>query len=210
MQKNEIFTASFLMSDGEHIALGRTETEGPGNLSIVLVIWDILANQPKRKISYQVGKMTTDHLTYVNQSDDRRFLVAGFENNETGNAMYLTFDMAASSLDVVKPAVTVLEADVKNTAILRNHEAVTGTRVGGLVFWSLKTGKLIGQLVAPHGEVGSSRAHRMEPRDLVVSKDGRYLVSASADATLCLWNLDTKLHIRTFTGHTDEVNRTRR
>lgn len=206
MENNELYTASFLMSDGEHVILSRRETNAGGASSIVIVVWDILGNQPERRISYSLENVPTDHVTYISQTPDKRFVVAGFKSPSSGNATYLAFDLTVSNFDVVPPTVIELAAEVQVTTVLENHEAVTGTKAGALVVWSLRTGKQHRQLVAPSTEVTGGRAHQAEVRDLVVSKDGVYLISASADSTLRLWNLESSKHVRTFTGHTDMVN----
>jgi len=54
------------------------------------------------------------------------------------------------------------------------------------------------------GGVGGA-AHRREVKDLAVSKDVTLLLSASADCTLALWNIDTDRQMTTMTGHRDEV-----
>ena len=54
------------------------------------------------------------------------------------------------------------------------------------------------------GSVGGT-AHRREVKDLAVSKDVSLLLSASADSTLAVWNIDTDRQITTMTGHRDEV-----
>ena len=206
MRNNELYTASFLMSDGEHVILSRRETNAGRASSIVIIVWDILGNQPERRISYSLENVPTDHVTYVSQTPDKRFVVAGFKNPSNGNATYLSFDLTVSNFDVVPPSIIELAAEVQVTIVLENHEAVTGTKAGVLVVWSLRTGKQQRQLVAPSAEVTGVRAHQMEVKDLVVSKDGKYLVSGSADCTLRLWNLEFGKHARTFTGHTDKVN----
>jgi len=48
-------------------------------------------------------------------------------------------------------------------------------------------------------------AHRREVKDLAVSKDVALLLSASADSTLAVWNIDTDRQMTTMTGHRDEV-----
>ena len=97
------------------------------------------------------------------------------------------------------------------TAMLENHEAVTGTRAGELMIWSLRTGKALRQLVSPgvSREGGVARpAHQGEVTDLVISKDGQYLVSASVDGTLKVWSSESaKLRKGGLVGHKDEVQK---
>ena len=42
-------------------------------------------------------------------------------------------------------------------------------------------------------------------KDLAVSKDVALLLSASADSTLAVWNVDTDRQMTTLNGHRDEV-----
>ena len=49
----------------------------------------------------------------------------------------------------IEPKLLALDAAADCTAILSSHEAVTGTRNGELVVWSMRTGKPLRQLVSP-------------------------------------------------------------
>ena len=40
---------------------------------------------------------------------------------------------------------------------------------------------------------------------MVLSEDNRYLVSASADGTLKVWDMQTERQLSTLRGHQDEV-----
>ena len=101
------------------------------------------------------------------------------------------------------------------TAVLDNHEAVTGTRQGELTIWSMRTGKPLRQLMAPPIGAGmhslsrkgvtSTTAHQREVKALDVSRDGVFLTSASADTTVKMWHLETEKLLHTFKGHKDEV-----
>lgn len=89
---------------------------------------------------------------------------------------------------------------------------MTGTRTGELIIWSMRTGKPLRQLYSPPrdgggggGLVAQASAHQGQVTDIVVSKDGQYLVSASADGTLKIWSTETQKLIRTLIGHKDEV-----
>jgi len=76
MRKNELCTASCLMSDGERMVLGRTEKFGGGT---TIIIWDILGNEPVRQIHYDATVGFADHISYLNLSRDNRYVIAGFQ-----------------------------------------------------------------------------------------------------------------------------------
>ena len=46
-------------------------------------------------------------------------------------------------------------------------------------------------------------AHRREVKDLAVSNDVSLLLSASADSTLAVWNIDTDRQMTTMNGQQD-------
>jgi WD40 repeat protein len=55
------------------------------------------------------------------------------------------------------------------------------------------------------GSGGGAAAHEREVKAIAVSKDVAILVSASADSTLKVWNLENDSVQWTLTGHRDEV-----
>lgn len=48
-------------------------------------------------------------------------------------------------------------------------------------------------------------AHNGEIKAVALSKDSKYLVSASADRTLKIWDMTTERQLNTLAGHSDEV-----
>jgi WD40 repeat protein len=88
--------------------------------------------------------------------------------------------------------------------VLPRDEAVTGLRNGDLVIWSLRTGQPSRQLLSGSGR----HAHAREVKAVARSEDSKYLVSASADGTLKVWDVETERHINTLNGHNDEVRKT--
>jgi leucine-rich repeat transmembrane neuronal protein 1/2 len=199
-----------MMKDGEKIVLGRTDKYGGGT---TIVIWDLLGNEPVRKLKLDASIGFADHISYLNLSHDNRYVVAGFQNSYDGNANFIIFDLTVDDYTNVDPVMLALDADAEATAMLDNHEAVTGTRKGELTIWSLRTGKALRQFVSPSGGVHTlsrggaltTPAHTGEVKAITISDDGQYLVSASADTTLKIWELPTEKHLFTLRGHTDEV-----
>lgn len=209
MRRNELCTASCMMNDGERMLLGRTDKYGKNT---VVIIWDILGNEQLRQITCDASVGFADYISYLNLSKDNRYVIAGFQNSHDHKANFITFDLSSSSTAALSPKVMALDAQVEVTAILENHEAVTGTKGGELIIWSIRTGRELRQLVTPPAgtlsrrEVYSQPAHRGEVKDVVVSKDGQFLVSASADRTVKLWNLELEKLVHTCVGHSDEVS----
>jgi len=212
MRKNELCTASAMMNDGERMVLGRTEKFGGGT---TIIIWDVLGNEPIRHIKCEASVGFADHISFLALSKDNRFVCAGFQNSFDGKANYIVFDLSSSDQVPVAPKTISFDAVVDVTKMLDNHEAITGTRSGELIIWSMRTGKTLRQLVSapPSGSGGtlgrrgvySEPAHQGEVKDLAVSKDGLMLVSASADGTLKIWDLEMEKQTNTFVGHKDEV-----
>lgn len=68
--------------------------------------------------------------------------------------------------------------------------------------------KALRQLVSSSGTMGSGSgaAHEREVKAIAVSKDVGVLVSASADSTLRVWNLDNDKLQWTLAGHRNEVS----
>ena len=80
----------------------------------------------------------------------------------------------------------------------------------------MRTGKSLRQLVSAPTGAGNTQsrgshsvvtecAHQAEIKDIAVSKDGMQLVSASADHTLKIWDMEAEKQSNTLVGHTDEV-----
>ena len=76
MRKNELCTASCMMSDGERMVLARTERYGG---AATVIIWDVLGNEPVRRLSYESPVGFVDQISYVGVSRDSRYIVAGYQ-----------------------------------------------------------------------------------------------------------------------------------
>ena len=146
MAKSEQCTASALMSDGQRVVLGHTDKYGGGT---TIVIWDLLGNELLRKIRYRAAIGFADYISFLTLSRDNRYVIAGFQNSFDGNANFLVFDLTVEDYDVSEPKILALDAVAECSAVLDNHEMVTGLRSGELVIWSMRTGKALRQLVSP-------------------------------------------------------------
>jgi len=194
MRLSEHCTASCMLNNGEHLLMVRTDRFGGGT---TLVVWDVLGNEPVRRLRHDASVGLADHVTFLAVSADDRFAVAGAQSSHDRYAHYVVFDLASSALPDDRPSKTLaLDAVVDVTVTAGQHEAVTGTRSGQLTFWNLRSGKPMRRMAAAHAATVTA---------LALSKDRRLLVSTSADRTVKLWNLETEQLIRTLHGHTDEV-----
>jgi len=191
MRLNEHYTTSCMLNNGEHLVMARTDRFGGGT---TLVVWDVLGNEPLRRLRHDASVGLADHVSFLAVSPDDRFAVAGAQTSHDGSAHYIVFDLATAAPD--QPKLLALDAVVDVTVTVDRHEAVTGTRSGQLTVWSLRSGKPVRRLAATHGAAVTS---------LSLSNDRRMLVSTSADCTVNLWNIDNEQLIRTLHGHTDEV-----
>ncbi|KAA1473313.1 WD40 repeat-like protein [Dentipellis sp. KUC8613] len=75
------------------------------------------------------------------------------------------------------------------------HTIVSGGPERVIRIWDPRVGKRVGKLVG----------HTDNIRAILVSEDSRYLLTASADASIKLWSLASQRCLHTFTHHTDSV-----
>jgi len=67
-----------MMTDGERMVLARTERYGG---AATVVIWDVLGNEPVRRLVYESPVGFVDQISYVGVSRDSRYIVAGYQVN---------------------------------------------------------------------------------------------------------------------------------
>jgi len=188
-------TASVLMHDKDRMILGRSERRGAG---ITVLMWDLGGNQMVTKHRYGAPAGTCDIVTYVGVTNDDKYAVAGFKNLFSGSTNYVVFDLMNPR---VEPRVYPVDADTDCICLLDHHEAVSGTSSGEMVVWSLRSGKNL----RTWGLTGASTRppHTDRITAMTMSKD--YLVAASADGTLTMWDRDTEEIKNRMVGHLDEV-----
>ncbi|CAG5122156.1 unnamed protein product [Candidula unifasciata] len=198
MADNETCSALTVMSDNDKVVFGRSDKFGGGTN---IVVWDLLGNQPIKEMRYDAPVGNNDYINYLSLSQNDRYVIAGFTNSFDNLAEFVIFDMTLTSYGISDPHILRLDANPECTAILPQDEAVTGLRNGDLVVWSIKSGQPSRQLMSTNGK----HAHSREVKAVARSEDNKFLVSASADGTLKLWDLDSERNICTMSGHSDEV-----
>lgn len=77
-----------------------------------------------------------------------------------------------------------------------NGQALAVASAGGVALYALDGLKMRGLLEGHDGPV----------KGLALSRDGRYVVSASADTTIRIWDLKQSGQYQTLTGHRDAIN----
>lgn len=198
MGTEETCSALCVMSDPDKVVFARSEKFG--NATHVIV-WDLLGNQALKEVKYDAPVGNNDYVNFLKLSHNDRYCVLGFNNSFDNHAEFVVFDMNQTHHEVTDPCLLRLDANTDCTVILPRDEAVTGLRNGDLVVWSLRTGQPSRQLLSGSGV----HAHNKEVKAVVLSEDNRYLVSASADGTLKVWDMQTERQMSTLRGHKDEV-----
>ena len=198
MPGEEYCSALQVMSDGDKVALGRTDKFGN---STSIIVWDLLGNQPIKEMRYEASVGNNDYISFLNLSQNNRYAVAGFQNTMDGSAEFVVFDMTLTSYNVVEPSILKMNANPECTAILKD-EAVTGLKNGDLVVWNLRNGQPLRQMLSSSG----NHAHNAEVTAVALSEDSSTLVSASADNTIKVWDMSNETLANTLIGHTKEVS----
>ncbi|XP_060080041.1 uncharacterized protein LOC132559439 isoform X2 [Ylistrum balloti] len=198
MGQEETCSALCVMTDPDKVVFARSGKYGNGT---DIIVWDLLGNQAIKEMHYDVPVGNNDYINYLALSQNDRYCVAGFTNSFDNYAEFVTFDVTLTSFNITEPNLLRLDANPDCTVILPRDEAVTGLRNGDLVIWSLRTGHPSRQLLSGSGV----HAHSSEIKALAISEDNRYLVSASTDCTLKVWDMTSERQVNTLSGHGDEV-----
>ncbi|VDD74833.1 unnamed protein product [Mesocestoides corti] len=197
-------SASCVSNAGEHIVAARATPQGQS-----ILVWDLVGNQLTREIHY-IPINSKARVSYINITPEDRFVVAGFNNPGTDQAYFMVFDLAAETSGVVQPKYITFDAKAEATEILNNDEAVTGTRKGELIVWNLLTKMPVRQFsinATLEGDTGITTfpPHDGIIHDVTLSEDRRFLVTASQDRRVRVWNMPEERLLHTLEGHADDV-----
>jgi WD40 repeat protein len=127
---------------------------------------------------------------------DSRFIVAGLSNGavrvwNTGN-WQIARTFAAHQYSIHAIAISPGTVNLPSGA---SHLLATASSDQTIKIWNLQTGQLIHTLTIRPGLVSVPVVHT-----LLITPDGRRLVSATGDSKLQLWDIQTGRLIRTFTN----------
>ena len=79
MRLNELYTTSCMLNNDELLVLARTDRFGGGT---TLVVWDVLGNEPMRRLRHGASVGLADHVTYLAVSPDDRSVMG---KSQTGS-----------------------------------------------------------------------------------------------------------------------------
>jgi len=91
------------------------------------------------------------------------------------------------------------------TAVCNDVELVTGTRSGQLAKWRCDSAAVVHYLSRDDQAGASWTAHDADVCAVDVLRTRNWLLSASADYTLRVWDLASNLLLQTLVGHDDQV-----
>ncbi|XP_033728353.1 uncharacterized protein LOC117317613 [Pecten maximus] len=198
MCPSDTCSAICLTDNKESVVFAKSDKFGNGT---TITVWDLMGNQKQKEVRYDAPVGNNDYVNFLALSNNDKYCVAGFTNTFDNQMEYLTFDMSTASGMIQNPNILKLDAFSDCTVLLLRDEALTGLRDGSLRIWSLRTGQTRRNLLAG----SESHGHANAVTALALSQDQKFLVSASADKTLKIWDMDREQLTRTLTGHTDEV-----
>ncbi|XP_060080039.1 uncharacterized protein LOC132559438 [Ylistrum balloti] len=198
MGPSDTCSAICLTDDKESVVFAKSDKFGNGTN---ITIWDLMGNQIQKQFRHDAPVGNNDYINFLSLSSQDKYCVAGFTNSFDNQIEFLTFDTSTATGLIKNPNILKLDAFSDCTVLLPRDEAVTGLRDGSLRVWSLRTGQKRRNLL----DGSESHGHANAVTALALSQDQKFLVSASADKTLKVWDMDREQLSRTLTGHLDEV-----
>ncbi len=153
--------------------------------------------QPQEKLTWKCTKVIKAHTASINavaiSADNQTFATASSDssvslwNIKTGKHLYTFFGYSQEVQTVaLNPKTPIL---------------VSGDFDGKITTYNIDTKKHCQTFFASN----SPTSHKDSVFAVAISKDGKNVVSGSADKTIRLWELETGKLKRTFDGHTDKI-----
>ncbi|MCW8928649.1 MAG: protein kinase [Gammaproteobacteria bacterium] len=184
-QKNIIFP-----SFEKQISLIKVTDDGAGILIACdenILLMDIKSGKQLSLFSHHQGSIIAMSVTA-----DGRFALSSDDKGHFYLWRLLTGELMADFTDIKNTVTTI-------TVTPDGCYALTGQRNNySVCLWDLATGKIISDL----------EGHENIVTSISVTSDGNYFISASADACLRLWKIESsrKQSVRVMKGHTKRIN----
>ncbi|KAI6005914.1 hypothetical protein EDD15DRAFT_2154574 [Pisolithus albus] len=139
----------------------------------------------------------TDYVRCLALSRERNWVASGsFDRTIKLWDLTRTSSIPEPLLTLNPPDLAASKASVYSLAVDPcGHIVASGSPERVVRMWDPRAGKRIGKLVG----------HTDNIRAILISEDGRYLLTGSADSSIKLWSLASQHCLHTFTYHTDSV-----
>ncbi|MFN8371697.1 MAG: LpqB family beta-propeller domain-containing protein [Anaerolineae bacterium] len=146
-------------------------------------------------------------LALSNNNPDLAILLA-LEANRTGIPSVQTLNTLAAAAYAPGTRRIYNGHDSRVTSVQYSPDgtrAISGSRGNTLILWNVASGQIIREFPQDDPNTAAVEGHRDWVWDVAFSPDGTRVLSASADGTLILWNVETGEIVQQFVGHSASV-----
>src|SRR5690606_33277654 len=151
-----------------------------------LILWH--RNEAEPRFEMQQEQDALQQLRAIDISADNRVALAASQTN------FALWDLASGEL---RGYWRIAQEDVDDPDFETQIDAVAVSRDGGVIALGINTGKVI--VMNPNnGRRLEMYVHNASITELAISANGQYILSASDDGILHLWNSDTAEIVRSF------------
>ena len=163
-------------------------------------LWTLESGAEISRITGHPAGIYAVRLTGLASEEQSGYVIASGDTN--GNLL-LSDTGSGEILDQVNAGEPILGLAISpdGTKMLSAGGVLQGGTEYTITFWNIEDKKL--QRIRDYGE--GSTGHTEAIRQIVFSPDGTQFVSASQDATLILWDIESGEILQQFEGHTDLV-----